>query len=94
MKMKSFVVLCFGFILKRSVQGVVDDGVLDLLQDDNVIRKYDAWLKKVNMTPEDMFQKMMSEPTLARVGSVYASLGLSCFASVLQGWILITHKQW
>ena len=26
--------------------GVVDDSVLYLLQDDNVIRKYDAWLKK------------------------------------------------
>ena len=49
-----------------AVQGIY---VLDLFQGDSVVDKYEAWLKRMDLTHNEVFQKIMSEPTLTQVGS-------------------------
>ena len=53
---------------KRYVQGTFDDRMINALQGDPQAGNWEEQLKQMNMTPEDVIGKIMSEPTLAQVG--------------------------
>ena len=57
------------FHIQHAVQGTFDDRMLSSLQGDAQAGNWEEQLKQMNMTPEDVIGKIMSEPTLATVGT-------------------------
>lgn len=51
------------------MQGTFDDRMLSALQGDAEAGNWEDQLKQMNMTPEDVIGKIMSEPDLAAVGT-------------------------
>ena len=49
------------------VQGSLDPKMMDALQGDTNAANWEEQLKALNMTPEEVIQKIMSDPELAGV---------------------------
>ena len=49
------------------MQGTFDDRMLEALQGDASAGNWEEQLKQMNMTPEDVISKIMSDPELAQV---------------------------
>ena len=71
------------FTSKHAVQGTFDDRMLNALQGEAQAGDWEEQLKQMNMTPEDVIGKIMSEPTLAKVGTKHLQTWYASLTSAL-----------